>query len=66
MSLCPKCDRKLGRKRGEKFVIKATRVRPELTAYNVIWICPVHGVVKHTKAELLTMGALNRVIREAA
>lgn len=63
MSLCPKCDRKLGKKRGEKKIIKATKFRPELEVFSVIWVCPVHGETK-SKAELMAMGALNRVIRE--
>lgn len=64
MSVCPKCDAKLGRKRGKKIVIQATKYQPEIEAYAVIWICPEHGETK-SKAELMAMGALNRVTREA-
>ena len=63
MSICPKCDRRLGRKRGKKIVHKATKYRPEIVAYEVIWICPVHGETK-SKAELMAMGRMNRVVRE--
>ena len=62
MSICPKCDRKLGRKRGKEIIHKATKYRPEIRAYEVIWICPVHGETK-SKAELMVMGELNRVMK---
>lgn len=63
MSVCPKCDRKLGRKRGKKHIVPATKYRPEIVAFSVIWICPVHGETK-SKAELLALGRMNRVVRD--
>lgn len=35
MNICPKCNRKLEKKREEKIV-----------AYPIIWICPMHGEIK--------------------
>ena len=65
MSTCPKCNRKLKGKRGEKIVHEATKYRPEIVAYAIIWICPVHGETK-SNAELMAMGAIDRVAREVS
>ena len=59
MSVCPICDRNLGKKRGANVIRNG-----EVIGYSIIWVCEIHGETK-SKAELMAMGQLNRVVREA-
>ena len=46
MNTCPKCNRKLEKKREKKVISKATKYQSEIVAYPIIWICPVHGEIE--------------------
>lgn len=59
MSICPICDHKLGKKRGADVIRNG-----EVVGYSIIWVCEIHGETK-SKAELMAMGALQRVLKQA-